>query len=88
MKLGNKIVKILILYFIFFNFAKAEQKITTTPLLNIEDIKPSFEDLDEKNENISNYKKLKEKKSKKTETFSSYFTGIGQNYCKIIRISY
>ena len=65
MKLGNKIVKILILYFIFFNFAKAEQKITTTPLLNIEDIKPSFEDLDEKNENISNYKKLKEKKNQK-----------------------
>jgi hypothetical protein len=63
MKLGNKIYLILILYFIFSNHSFAEEKITTTPLINIEEIKPSFEELDEKNENISSNQNLKEKKS-------------------------
>ena len=55
MKLGNKIFLILFLKFIFINISNAEQKITTTPLINIDQIKPSFENLDEKNnENLSN----------------------------------
>ena len=41
MKLGNKIYLILILYFIFSNHSFAEEKITTTPLINIEEIKPT-----------------------------------------------
>ena len=45
------------------NFLKAEQKITTTPLINIDEIKPSFENLDEKNDNVSSEKNLKEKKN-------------------------
>ena len=48
----------------FISFLKAEEKINSTPLLNIDEIKPSFENLDEKNnENISSTKKLKEKKN-------------------------
>ena len=39
----------------------AEQKITSTPLLNIDKIKPSFENLEEGNENTSPGKNLKEK---------------------------
>jgi len=61
MKHGNKIF--LILSFLFTNFVTAEEKITTSPLINIQEIKPSFEDLDEVEENISASQNLKEKKN-------------------------
>tara|TARA_B100001559_G_scaffold279939_1_gene252713 strand:- start:351 stop:848 length:498 start_codon:yes stop_codon:yes gene_type:complete len=61
MRLGNKI------YFLIFvfslNFSYAEDKITSSPLINIEKIKPSFEELDEESQNTLLNKKLKEKKS-------------------------
>ena len=43
----------------------SEQKITTVPLINLEKIKPSFEDTEEKNENLSktNTNNLKNKNS-------------------------
>jgi len=59
MKLGNKVLLIILFS---FNFLQAEQKIITTPLINIEKIKPSFEDLDLKDENNTSNKKLREKK--------------------------
>jgi len=59
MKLGNKVLLIILFS---FNFLQAEQKITTTPLINIDKIKPSFEDLDLKDENNTSNKKLREKK--------------------------
>ena len=62
MKFGNKTFLIGILFLILLNPLKAEQKITSTPLLNIDEIKPSFELSDEKNENISPKQSLKEKK--------------------------
>ena len=63
MKLGNKIFKFFFLYFFFLSISFAEDKITTSPLLNIEEIKPSFEELIEENENISLNQNLKEKKT-------------------------
>ena len=63
MKLGNRIYQIIILFFFFLNFSNADEKIVTTPLINIEKIKPSFEELVEENENISTNKILKEKKN-------------------------
>ncbi len=63
MKPGNKIILLLSICVFFSNFSSAEQKITTTPLINIDQIKPSFESFDEKNENISSNKNLKEKKN-------------------------
>ena len=59
MKLGNKALLILLFS---FNLLQAEQKITTTPLINIDKIKPSFESLDLKDENNTSNKKLREKK--------------------------
>ena len=53
-------------FFLFFfnlNFSYADDKILSTPLLNIEKIKPSFEELDEENQNILLNQKLKEKKN-------------------------
>ena len=65
MKLGNRIFKIIILIFFFFNFSNADEKIIATPLINIEEIKPSFEELIDENENISLNQNLKEKKNLK-----------------------
>ena len=63
MKLGNKVYQILILFFFFLNFSKADEKIATTPLINIEKIKPSFEELVDENEKIPLSQNLKEKKN-------------------------
>ena len=66
MKHGNKIILIIFILMSIFNFSKAEQnKIVTTPLINVDEIKPSFEEIDENNENISLNKNLKEKKKLK-----------------------
>ena len=64
MKLGSKIF--IILYFISFNHSFAEEKIILTPLINLEKIKPSFEDIDIDNENMNLQQNLKEKKNSKT----------------------
>ena len=62
MNLGNKIFLILISFLFSANFSYSEEKISTSPLLNVEEIKPSFEELEEVNENVSLNKNLKEKK--------------------------
>ena len=65
MRLGNKIYIIIALFFLVeFNSADAEDKIVTSPLINIDQIKPSFEELVEDNENISTTKDLKKKSDK------------------------
>ena len=64
MKLGNKIFILIFSFLIFQNFSFAEDKITSTPLINIDELKPSFEELDDENESISTSKNLKEKKNK------------------------
>ncbi len=61
MRLGNKLTLILIFFLLSFNFLIAEEKITTTPLINVEKIIPSFEELESENENISTNQNLKEK---------------------------
>ena len=63
MSLGNRIFIILILLFYTTNFSYSEEKISTSPLLNVEEIKPSFEELEEVNETVSSNKNLKEKKN-------------------------
>jgi hypothetical protein len=58
------------LFFFFSSIAAAEDKITTIPLVNLENLKPSFEKEDSESKNIFNNKKinLKEKKTNKIET--------------------
>tara|TARA_X000000950_G_scaffold171198_1_gene208674 strand:- start:36 stop:539 length:504 start_codon:yes stop_codon:yes gene_type:complete len=65
MKLGYKIYQIIILFFFFFNLSNADEKIATTPLINIDKIKPSFEEIVDENEKIPLSQNLKEKKNKK-----------------------
>ena len=62
MNLGNRFFLILILLFCSTNFSYSEEKISTSPLLNVEEIKPSFEELEEVNETVPSNKNLKEKK--------------------------
>ena len=46
---------IYIFMLIITNFSRSEEKITT-PLINIDEIKPFFEELDDKNESLSSIK--------------------------------
>ena len=62
MKPGNRLLFILFLNIFFINLTYADEKITSTPLINVEKIKPSFENLDDESETISQGKNLKEKK--------------------------
>ena len=63
MKLGNKIYFFFLLLNFFWHTSSAEDRISTTPLINVEEIKPSFEEPDDENENITLKQDLKEKKN-------------------------
>tara|TARA_B100001057_G_scaffold85145_1_gene80973 strand:- start:209 stop:712 length:504 start_codon:yes stop_codon:yes gene_type:complete len=77
MKLGNSIYQITIIFFFYLNFSYADEKIITTPLINIEKIKPSFEELVDENENISLDQNLKEKKNiKKLKSSQAILIGL------------
>ena len=64
MKLGNSIFLsiIFILFSYTFNTSFSDEKITSAPLINVDEIKPSFEELDVENENVLSKQNLKEKK--------------------------
>ena len=62
MKLGNKLSSILFFFIFYSSFLNANEKITTTPLINVEKIKPSFEEINEESEKTTSYNNLKEKK--------------------------
>ena len=76
MKHGNKILLIFIIL-ISFKSINAEQKISSTPLINIDDIKPSFENIEDRNEVSSSKKNLKEKKTtKKLQSSQAILLGL------------
>ena len=59
MKHGSKILlSFLFLILSFFNLI-AEEKITSTPLINLNEVKPSFEESDDKNDNINYQQNIK-----------------------------
>ena len=64
MKLGNKFLLPLLIILNSITISLADEKITSTPLINVQDIKPSFEDSDEDSENVTSVQNLKEKKNK------------------------
>jgi hypothetical protein len=65
MKLGNKAIIILFINLFCNNLSFSEEKIVTSPLINLEKIKPSFEESNEENENYTSKQNLKEKKNTK-----------------------
>ena len=63
MILGNNLKCIVFLIFFLFNFSLfAENKIVSTPLINLDELKPSFEEAENETDNITNSTKLKNKK--------------------------
>ena len=76
MKLGNKIYLFFILLFISISVLKAEEKITTSPLINIEEIKPSFEESIEENENLTTNKNLKKKNNISLKSSQAILIGL------------
>ena len=62
MKLGNKFLLPLLIILNSITISLADEKISSTPLINVQDIKPSFEDSDEDSENVTSVQNLKEKK--------------------------
>ena len=62
MKLGNKLDYLIIIFFLkISSLSYAEDRIISSPLINLDEIKPSFEDTDEKNEKNVILKDLKKK---------------------------
>ena len=77
MKLGNKIFSILLFGLISIEISFAEQKIITSPLINIDDIKPSFEEFDTNTDSANFQQSLKEKKSlKKLKSSQAILIGL------------
>ena len=77
MKLGNKALTIIFFFTIFQTQVFAEDKIITAPLINIEKIKPSFENDEEKNDNITVDQNLKEKRNiKKLQSSQAILIGL------------
>ena len=77
MKLGNKINFFLLLVFFFYIPSFAEDKITNSTLLNLEKIKPSFEDLNEEIDLNIDSQNIKEKKQSESSIKSSHAILIG-----------
>ncbi len=77
MKLGNQIKFLIFLIFANFQIMYAEEKITSSQLLNLDEIKPSFEELDGSNENLKSGKDIKNKKKKNINSNLSHAVIIG-----------
>ncbi len=78
MRPGNKIKFLTILIALFYHLSlNAENKITSTPLINLNEIKPSFEDVEEKSEIFTESDVLKQKKKAKNVIKSSHAVLIG-----------
>ena len=78
MKPGSSINFLFILFFITFNLPSfAENKITSTPLINLEKIKPSFEELSDENDDLTTNKEIKKKKKSNNKPKSSHAILVG-----------
>ena len=76
MILGNKYILFLFLL-LFHNYTFAENKITSSPLINLNKIKPSFDELNNNSDFSTNEKYIKEKEKIKNTIKSSHVVLIG-----------
>ena len=78
MIVGNNFkIFFILIFFSISSFLHAEQKITTSPLVNIEKIKPSFEDLQEEREKNISSSEIKERKKKQNNINTPHAELIG-----------
>ena len=63
MKLGNSKLILSVFFFLFYNWSSlAEDKILSSPLINLDELKPSFEEVEESKNNVINDEVIKNKK--------------------------
>ena len=87
MKLGSNLFLFLLLNVYFILYLKADEKIISTPLINIDEIKPSFEIFDENNENNSSNKEFKEKKNKQNlKSSQAVLIGLDKITAKTVKL--
>ena len=89
MQLGNSKL-ILIVIFLFFNNLKlfSDDKISSTPLINLDKLKPSFEEIDDtlNDQSISEKIKNKKKSLSKNKLSSAKFIGLDKITAKTSEI--
>mgnify|MGYP001195070128 FL=1 len=79
MKPGKNKFYLLIFIYIFYPLLSyAEEKIITTPLINLNELKPSFEEVDSSTNDINSYDLIMDKKENliKDKTSSAKFIGL------------
>ena len=89
MKAGSKINALIFFLVFFFNsFLFAEEKILSTPLINLNKIKPSFEEIDQSNENLPSKVSIKKKDEKlKSETPHAVLIGLDKITAKSVKLT-
>ena len=76
MKLGNRINIFLVMLLLISNVF-AEEKILTTPLINLDELKPSFEEVEDPDSNNQTSFSIQNKKESKNENNAAYAKLIG-----------
>ena len=77
MKVGSNLSKTFLCFVLLSNFLYAEEKISSTPLLNLNELKPSFEEIDETKETSTLNQSLKQKKKTLKNKKNSHAVLIG-----------
>ena len=89
MKLGNNKF-ILSIFFLLFSYSSlfAEDKILSTPLINLNELKPSFEEIDNSTDDIVGKDSIKDKKEilPKNSLLSARFIGLDKITAKTLDI--
>ena len=77
MKLGNRFFFLFLTYLICNTPSFAEEKILSAPLINLDELKPSYEDDTDTNENLKNNQFILNKKKKLSKSNSASVKLIG-----------
>ena len=77
MKLGKTKITIFLLLLLNFSALNSEEKIYSSPIINLENLEPSYENLDDDiNDETKNYLKLKERDIKNVENETFKFVNL------------
>ena len=90
MKLGNsKFILSIFLFFFCYPLLFAEDKILSAPLINLNELKPSFEEIDNSMDDISGNDSIKDKKEilPKNSISSAKFIGLDKITAKTLDIT-
>ncbi len=90
MKLGNKFFFISIVFLIFYGYSSvAEDRILSSPLINLNELKPSFEDVEDTSNDVTNQEMIQNKKKIliKNNISSAKFIGLDKITAKTSEIT-